>query len=111
MSKFDYFFESPVDPKLNTQILKSAEAELKINRASRIRSRWVMFFAPATAILAAVLVFKLTSNRETQFLAKNVEQIELVSDLMENDEVIDMVEDLTLLQELEYIEQVEVDDV
>lgn len=55
MSKNDSFFSAPADSELNKKILKSAEAELALNRTFHNRRRWLSLFAPLAAALAGFL--------------------------------------------------------
>lgn len=111
MRKIDSFFESPVDSELNKRIVKNIADELELNRRSHQIQRKFIIFAPVVTIVAILFVFNFISiNEQNQFL-NSYENNYLISELIENeDEFIDMVESIKLLEELEYIEQIEVDD-
>ncbi len=107
MKNFDPFFSAEVDPQLNARILKTAQAELEINRVAKSRQRFFAFLAPLSAILASFFVFKFVSRNEADLLALSSDQVEFIAELAGDEVDIEMLDNLSLLEEMEIIEDLE----
>lgn len=51
------------------------------------------------------------NKSESELLMRSPEQIELITDLIEDDEAFEIMDNMSLLEDLEYIEELEVEDV
>lgn len=113
MSRFDSFFEAPQDPKLKNKILEKAAAELVINKQSFKRRRFIARLAPSFAALAASLVFIKFNYFGTENTAdgladmNDLEDVETVNRLVRETDDLDLVEELSLLENLDDLELIE----
>lgn len=111
MKNGDTFFSQAPDAGLNEKVLHLAEAELSLIRASKKRRRFLVWLAPLTAaVCAGFFAFKFVTNKESELLAANSDQIDLISDLVEDEDALDIISNLNLLEDLELIEQLEIED-
>ena len=108
MSKFDSFFEAPADATLNKKILANLQGELELNRSFHKRRRFFYFLAPALAGLAAFFVFKFTLRNSANEL-EGAEHMELISELMDDDDTLEIVDDLALLEDMDYLDDEELE--
>lgn len=121
---YDDFFKGSASQELTKKILKSAHNELEHNRQSKKSTIWFLIIGPVMAAVAtSFFVFKInisSQNNNTNVpqalsglaavedvneeVLNTAEHLELVSDLGEDLEAAEMVDELGFLQELENIE-------
>lgn len=108
MSKFDSFFESAPDSQFNKKVIMAAEKELRLNQGFHKRRQFFMFLAPALASVTAILVFKKLSK---PFEANDLglEGSEFMGALIEDDKTLDIVDNMAMLEELDYLEDNDID--
>lgn len=113
MSRFDSFFESPQDPKLKNKIFEKVADEMAINRQKSKRRRFIAWFAPSVSALVATVVFVKLNYFGTQNTlngladVNDLEDIEVVNRLSHENDDIDLVEELSLLENLDDLELIE----
>lgn len=121
-SKHDDFFKDSASKGLTQKILNSAEAELGHNKQRNKSKIWFLIVGPVLAAVAtSIFVFQINVAQNTNSTPQALsgvavvedvseevfdtsEHLELVSDLGDDLEVVEMVDELGLLQELDEIE-------
>lgn len=117
MSKFDSFFDSPSNKELNDKILKKVEVELQINKQRDLRKKLMMFLVPAlSAAMASFFAFKITTREKSLIshtpdqdladLGGDGSQLDMISSLIDDSESFEIVDELSLLENLDELEQI-----
>lgn len=113
MSRHDSFFESAPDSELQKRLMKSARAELALNRRAHLQTRWLQWGFPALASVLAFFIFlnfynSINEKSPPEITASNIqineEQQDLLGHLLEDEEALELLDAMTLLEELEYLE-------
>ena len=119
--KHDKFFQETVSKELSKRILNSAQLELAQNRQHKKNRLWFLIVGPLIAAVAtSFFIFKINISQTNNLpeavsglmvledvneeVLNTAEHIELVSDLADESEVAEIVDDLGFLQEFEDIE-------
>ena len=115
MSRYDSFFESTPDQALQKRILQAAQPELALNRRARRQSLWLNWVIPALVSCAAFLIIfnfyssfynpETTGSSDTVAAQFSEEQTEILEHLIEDEETLDMLDSMTLLEEIEYLDE------
>lgn len=120
--KHDDFFKSSSPHELTGKILKAAQSELAQNKQRQKSKFWFLIVGPVlAAVTASVFVFQMNIMQNpdsapqavaglaavqdvSEEVLNSAEHIELVSDMMQDSETAEMVDELGFLQELEHLE-------
>jgi hypothetical protein len=120
--KYDDFFKGSASNELTNKILKSAQVELEHNRQRKKSKVWFLIVGPIlTAVAASFFIFKINimqnNNSSPQALSglaviedvneeilNTAEHLELISDLGDDQEAVEIVDELGFLQDFEEIE-------
>lgn len=120
--KYDDFFKGSASKELTNKILKSAQIELEHNRQRKKSKIWFLIVGPIlTAVAASFFIFKINimqnNNSSPQALSglaviedvneeilNTAEHLELISDLGDDQEAVEIVDELGFLQDFEDIE-------
>ncbi len=114
MGKYDSFFSEKAPEALNKKILANAQAELENLRKKNRKAKWVSLFFPlgtaaAVAVLALYLNFGISNSKMTEGDAVGLMTIaalgnEFVNQVLEEEEVLEFMDELSVLEEYETLE-------
>jgi hypothetical protein len=109
MSKFDNFFKTKPSEQLNNKILEMANVELKINKIHTLRRKIITYLVPTLAATTAMFfVFKLNNSSHTdKNFVNTADTQDVLSELIDDADSFEIVEDLALIENLEELELIE----